>query len=66
MDDRVLELFHTSDLVLTPAIIAYNIDYSRGEVNRRLAELETHGFVEKVERGKYRLTEQGEQYLQGR
>jgi Mn-dependent DtxR family transcriptional regulator len=52
-------------LVLTPAIIAYNIDYSRGEVNRRLAELETHGLAEKVERGKYRLTDQGEQYIEG-
>lgn len=65
MDDRILEVFHSSELVLTPAIIAYNIDYSRGEVNRRLAELETHGLVEKVERGKYRLTDQGEQYLEG-
>lgn len=65
MDDQILELFHSSELILTPAIIAYNIDYSRGEVNRRLVELEGHGFVEKVERGKYRLTEQSEQYLEG-
>lgn len=66
MDDRIIELFHSSELVLTPAIIAYNIDYSRGEINRRLSELEGHDFVEKVERGKYRLTERGEQYLEGK
>lgn len=66
MDDRILELFHSSELVFSPAIIAYNIDFSRGEVNRRLAELEEHGYVEKVERGKYRLRKQGEQYLRGR
>jgi DNA-binding transcriptional ArsR family regulator len=65
MDDRIIELFHSSDLVLTPGIIAYNIDYSRGEVNRRLSELEDHGFVEKLERGKYRLTDRGERYLSG-
>lgn len=66
MDDRILELFHTSELVLTPALIAYNIDYSREEVNRRLSELADHGLVERVERGRYRITPLGEEYLHGR
>lgn len=66
IDESVLELFHSSDLVLTPAIIAYNIEYSSKEVNRRLSELEEHNFVERVERGKYRLTNLGEAYLEGR
>lgn len=65
MDDDILELFHSVHLVLTPAIIAYNIDRSREEVNRRLTELEEHGLVEREERGKYRITQLGEQYLQG-
>lgn len=65
IDDAVLGLFHSSELVLTPAIIAYNIDYSREEVNRRLTRLEEAGLVERVERGKYRLTELGERYLRG-
>ncbi|WP_226022946.1 winged-helix domain-containing protein [Halomicrobium salinisoli] len=65
MDDDVLRLFHSKGLVLTPAIIAYNIDYSREEVNRRLAELEDRGFVERVERGKYRITDLGTQYVEG-
>lgn len=66
MDDRILELFHSSELVLTPAIIAYNTGYSREEVNRRLSELQEHGLVERVDRGKYRITELGEEYLHGR
>lgn len=66
IDDTILNVFHNSELVLTPAIIAFNIDYSREEVNRRLTKLETHGLVEKVERGKYRMTYLGEQYLQGK
>lgn len=66
VDERILELFHSSDLVLTPSIIAYNIEYSSKEVNRRLSELEDHGFVERVERGKYQMTDIGELYLQGR
>lgn len=65
MDDEILELFHSVHLVLTPAIIAYNIDRSREEVNRRLSELESRELVERVERGKYRITHPGEQYLQG-
>jgi len=65
MDDQILKLFQSSDLVLSPAIIAYNIGFSRGEVNRRLTELQGHGFVEKVERGKYRLSTQGQQYIEG-
>lgn len=65
LDDRILELFHSTDLVLTPAIIAYNLDYSREEVNRRLSEMERHGLVERVERGKYRLSDMGGAYLRG-
>lgn len=65
VDDAILGLFHSKELVLTPAIIAYNIHYSREEVNRRLSELENRGFVTKVERGKYQITELGRQYIEG-
>lgn len=65
IDDAILDLFHSTELILTPTIIAYNIDYSREEVNRRLSVLEDHGFVTKVERGKYRITALGRQYVSG-
>lgn len=65
IDDRVLNLFDSADLVLTPSIIAHNIDYSRDEVNRRLIELEKRGFVTRADRGKYRITALGRQYLNG-
>lgn len=65
VDDAILDLFHSKELILTPAIIAYNIDYSREEVNRRLSELENRGFVIKIERGKYQITELGRQYIEG-
>lgn len=65
LDDHILELCSASDLVLTPAVIAYNIEYSREEVNRRLSELERHSLVERVDRGKYRITQYGQQYLSG-
>lgn len=65
IDDPILEVFRSSDLVLTPAIIAFNIGYSREEVNRRLSKLESHGLIRKIERGKYQITPQGKRYLQG-
>lgn len=65
LDDRILELCSASDLVPTPAVIAYNIEYSREEVNRRSSELERHSLVERVDRGKYRITRYGQQYLSG-
>lgn len=65
MDDEILEVFHNTELVLTPSIVAYNIGYSREEVNRRLRELTDNGLINRVERGKYRITELGNGYLSG-
>lgn len=65
IDDAILELLYSSKLILTPAVIAYNIDYSRDEVNRRLTKLETKELVERIERGKYGLSEKGERYIEG-
>ena len=65
MDDEILELFHSVHLVLTPSIIAYNIDRSREETNRRVSALEEHDLLERIERGKYRITPLGEEYLHG-
>lgn len=58
-------VLHSKDLVLTPAIIAYNIDYSWEEVNHRLVELEFWDFITKFERRKYRITSLGKQYIEG-
>ena len=66
LDDHILSLFHSTHLVLTPAIIAYNLDYSRSEVSRRLSGLVDAGYVKRVEKGKYRLTSAGEAYLDQR
>lgn len=65
LDDEILTHFHHKDLVLTPAIVAYNLDRSREEVNRRLSEMTDCGLVDRVERGKYRITAVGERYLSG-
>jgi predicted transcriptional regulator len=64
LDDPILEALDKG-LVLSPSIIAYNIDASRGGVANRLSELVSHGLVNKIERGKYEITDHGRAYLQG-
>lgn len=65
MDDHILQTLKTSELVLTPSIIALNIDRSREAVSRRLTELSDRGLVDRVDRGKYEITAAGERYLDG-
>ncbi|OLZ39333.1 PhiH1 repressor [Natrinema saccharevitans] len=65
IDDRILETLESSGLILSPAVIALNIDKSRDEVNRRLSVLVDHELVQRVKRGYYEITDLGEQYLEG-
>ncbi|SEK90877.1 helix-turn-helix domain-containing protein [Haloferax larsenii] len=65
IDDRILEVLSSSGLILSPTIIAENIEKSREEVSRRLSVLTEHGLVEKVRRGRYRIDDLGEGYLTG-
>ncbi|WP_436934507.1 hypothetical protein [Halovenus marina] len=58
MDEEILEVLGTS-LILSPSIIAENIGRSREGVSSRLSALQAGGLVDKVDRGKYRLTKNG-------
>lgn len=58
MDHQILHVMVFGH-ILTPAIIAENIDRSRGAVSRRLQTLQAGEFVEKVNRGKYSITRKG-------
>lgn len=64
-DDRVLELLAESGLILTPAVIAKNLEYTRNWVSRRIGKLEDAGLVEPVDSGYYRITDRGRAYLSG-
>lgn len=48
-----------SGLTLTPSVIAENTDVSRVTVSRRLDTLRAAEYVEKVDRGKYKITKDG-------
>jgi Mn-dependent DtxR family transcriptional regulator len=63
MDLEILEVL-AQGLTLSPSIIAENIDRSRVGVNRRLNTLQASGFVEKIERGKYEISEKGRVFIE--
>lgn len=57
--DREICVLLGHGFIFTPSLIAKNIDRPRSSISRRLNTLEAGGIVEKVERGHYKLTEEG-------
>jgi len=64
-DDRILELLEESELILSPAVMAKNLEYNRSWVSERLGKLVGSGLVEQVEGGYYRISDRGRAYLAG-
>lgn len=65
IDTYILETLSDSGMLLTPSVIAKNIDYNRSEVNTRLTKLTEKSLVERPERGYYEISKAGEAYLAG-
>lgn len=65
IDERILEALASSGMILSPSVIAINIDKSRSQVNRRLSVLVEYGLITRVKRGYYEITASGEAYLDG-
>jgi len=64
-DDRILETLESSGIVLSPAVIAYNTEYTRNYVNKRIRKLRDASLVERVDEGYYAITDRGRAYLSG-
>lgn len=72
-DDAILELLSESDMVLTPKVMAFEIDYDYTYLRQRLGVLKRHGLIEHpietpsgVSRsGVYEITRLGQRYLEG-
>lgn len=63
-DRQILFVLYTG-LVLTPSIIAENTDITRQTVSKRLSTLQAGGYVEKLDRGKYKATPDGRFVVSG-
>jgi DNA-binding IclR family transcriptional regulator len=64
-DDLILQTLADSELVLSPAVIAYNLEISREHVNRRLTAFVERELVSRPDRGYYEISELGQAYLAG-
>jgi predicted transcriptional regulator len=64
-DERILEFLQEKDIVATPTVIAANIDYTGDYVSRRCRKLASAGLLQRVDASNYRLTELGENFLEG-
>lgn len=64
-DDRILELLEESGLLLTPAVLAKNLDYNRSWVSERISILVDAALIENPEKSFYKITDRGCAYLSG-
>ena len=68
VDRDILELLQNGDeqeLILTPGVIAVNVDWNRGTVRQHLQDLRDHDMVAYYdeERTLYKLTDRGHAFL---
>lgn len=70
-DTSILELLHAArdqrgrHLIWTPNTIGLNTGYSRKHTANRCLVLTEHGLLERLDRGRYRLSDLGERVLDG-
>jgi len=64
-DERVMEFLYEKEIVASPVVIGANIDYTGEYLSRRCLKLADAGLIQRVDSSNYRLTELGEQFLNG-
>ena len=64
-DDRILQALEETGMMLTPVVLAKNLDYSRTWVSTRISKLVDAGLIENPEGSFYQITDRGRAYLAG-
>lgn len=64
-DERVMEFFSEKEIIASPSVIAANIDYTAEYIPRRCRRLVDAELIQRVDASNYRITEFGEEYLEG-
>ncbi|ARS91765.1 phage repressor protein [Natrarchaeobaculum aegyptiacum] len=65
VDYEIMLFFDEYPILVSPKILAVNIDYDRHYVSRRCSALSDAGLLEPVDTGLYQLTDTGRDYLEG-
>lgn len=64
-DERIMEFLYEKDIVASPSVIAANIDYTNEYISRRCRVLADAELLQRIDASNYRLTDFGEQFLNG-
>lgn len=64
-DERILEFLREKGIVASPSVIAANIDYTGEYISRRCRKLANAGLLQRVDASNYRITDLGNQFLDG-
>ena len=64
-DDYILNFMEEHDIILSPVIIAINLDLTRQYVSQRCKKLSRADLIDEVENSKYQLNDRGRVYLDG-
>jgi Mn-dependent DtxR family transcriptional regulator len=65
VDYEIMLFFDEHAILVSPRVLAANIEYDRQYVSKRCRTLSEAGLLEVVDTGLYRLTETGHTYLEG-
>ncbi|MFA9504389.1 MarR family transcriptional regulator [Natrinema sp. H-ect1] len=65
VDYEIMLFFEAHPILVSPKVLAVNIEYDRQYVSRRCSELTNAGLIESVDTGLYQLTDTGTAYLEG-
>ncbi|MFC4246675.1 MarR family transcriptional regulator [Natribaculum luteum] len=65
VDYEIMLFFDEHPILVSPKVLAADIEYDRHYVSKRCKILTEAGLLTKVETGLYELTETGQTYLEG-
>ncbi|OYR62754.1 phage repressor protein [Halorubrum sp. E3] len=65
VDYEILEFFENHDIVVSPKVLAANIDYNRQYVSKRCQTLLRSGLLDQPKDGLYQLSKLGQDFLAG-
>jgi len=65
VDYPIMGFFESHDIQASPSVIAWNIGYDNDYVGRRLRALSTAGFLNRIDEGRYELSDLGREFLAG-
>ncbi|AXR79225.1 hypothetical protein AArc1_2916 [Natrarchaeobaculum sulfurireducens] len=55
-DNQIFELLDESELILSPAVAASNLNYSRNWLSQRMSKFKDGELIKKVDGSYYRIT----------